>query len=256
VLSTDFLKKNNLKAFFITGTDTGVGKTIIAGAIAAYLREQGRSVGVMKPAETGCRPMTRDQAKKYAGGSTKCVGSELYPKDAAFLKEASGTDDPLDMICPYRFAEPLAPAVAAERAGTKIKIAHIKEKLNTIAAGRDCVIVEGAGGLMVPLYKKYLFLDLAAELGLPLVIVGRAGLGTINHTLLTVHAARSRGLKISGIILNHTSKSGGVAEDTNPAAIKALTGIKRVIPVRYIPGIKKDERTLAALGRELADTVS
>jgi dethiobiotin synthetase len=241
-----------MKGLFITGTDTGVGKTVIAGAIAAYLREQGKDVGVMKPAETGCRKMTSTQAKKYAGGSAKCVGSELYPVDAAFLKEASGSADPLDLICPYRFAEPLAPAVAAKRAGVKIKTALIRENLKVIAARHDFVIVEGAGGLMVPLYGKYLYLDLAAELDMRLVIVGRAGLGTINHTLLTLHAARSRGLKISGIILNNNSKSGGIAEDTNLGAIKSLSGIKRVYKTHHTPGIKEDRHALAGMGVALA----
>jgi dethiobiotin synthetase len=241
-----------MKGLFITGTDTGVGKTIVAGAIAAYLREQGRSVGVMKPAETGCRPMTSAQVIKYAGGRVKCVGSGLYPTDAAFLKEASGSADPLDLICPYRFAEPLAPAVAAERAGVKVRTALIKESLKAIEGGRDYVIVEGAGGLMVPLYKKYLYLDLAAELGLPLIIVGRAGLGTINHTLLTLHAARSRGLSVTGIVLNQGKKSAGVAEKTNLDAIKALSGIKRVYMAHYMPGIKKDSRALAGMGTALA----
>lgn len=224
------------EGLFITGTDTGVGKTVIAGAIAAYLRSHGKSVGVMKPAETGCK--MRD--------------GKVFPLDAAFLKKVSGSEDPLDMICPYRFLEPLAPAVAAERAGVKIKTALIEENLKAIAMGHDFVIVEGAGGLMVPLYKKYLFLDLAAELSLPLVIVGRAGLGTINHTLLTLHAARSRGLKVHGIILNRSSKAGGVAEETNPAAIRRLSGLNRVFPAPYMPGMKKDAADPTALGAELA----
>ena len=100
------------KSFFITGTDTGVGKTIVAGAIAAALRARGMKVGVMKPAETGCREKR----------------GELFPKDASFLKKVSGSEMPLDLICPYRFSEPLAPAIAAARAGAEIDLQLINKK--------------------------------------------------------------------------------------------------------------------------------
>lgn len=222
---------------FITGTDTGVGKTVVAGAMAAYLRAAGRSVGVMKPAETGCRT-GRDG---------------LVPVDAGLLMRASGTDDVLGAVCPYRFAEPLAPAVAASRAGRRIDTRLIVKIFRAIAAGHDLTLVEGAGGLMVPLSGKYLFLDLAAELGLPLVIVGRAGLGTINHTLLTVAAARERGLEVSGIILNHVQGGlSGPAVDTNPMTIKELSGVGRVFSMPYIPGAKRSRTSLARAGEELA----
>lgn len=222
---------------FITGTDTGVGKTIVAGAIVAYLKAQGLSVGVMKPAETGCREK----------------GGELYPVDAAYLKKISGSTDPLDTICPYRFAEPLAPAVAAKRAGKKINIELIKKRFKAIAEKHDAVIVEGAGGLMVPLSGQYLFLDLAAELGLPLVIVGRAGLGTINHTLLTLNTARERGLEISGIILNEARPEAGAAIETNPQVLKELGGTKRVFSLPYAPGGKSRPKNAFLLGNILAD---
>ncbi len=166
------------KGLFITGTDTGVGKTFVAGAIAAHLRSKGKSVGVLKPAETGCRER----------------GGELYPADAMLLKKAAGTDDPIELICPYIFSEPLAPAVAAKRAKVKINIGLIEEIYKMLSERHDFVIVESAGGLMVPLSGKYLNLDLAQALNLPVVIVGRAGLGTINHTMLTVTAARERNL--------------------------------------------------------------
>ena len=224
-------------SFFIIGTDTGVGKTVVAGAMAAYLRSKGMSVGVMKPAETGCRES----------------GGELYPVDAAYLKKISGSTDPLDTICPYRFSEPLAPAVAAKRAGKKINIELIKKRFNAIAESHDAVIVEGAGGLMVPLSGKYLFLDLAAELGLPLVIVGRAGLGTINHTLLTLNAAREREIEISGIILNQTRPESGAAFETNPQVLKELGGIKRVFGLPYSPGGKSRPKNALLLGKKLAD---
>ena len=213
------------KAFFITGTDTGVGKTIIAGAVACWHRSQGRSVGVMKPAETGCR----------------IKSGKLFPSDAAFLKRASGSKDSLEVICPYRFAEPLAPAIAARRAGKKIDVGVIKEIFGSIYSHNDISLVEGAGGIMVPLSAKYLFLDLAAELKLPLIIVGRAGLGTINHTVLTYNAAKARGLKISAIILNQSRKGpSGAAEETNARVIRKILGFERVYSTPFVPGAKRN----------------
>ncbi|MBI5191730.1 MAG: dethiobiotin synthase [Nitrospirae bacterium] len=228
---------NNLNGLFITGTDTGVGKTAVAGAIATYLRGQGGSVGVMKPVETGCRT--------GKGG--------LVPADAVFLRRVSGTDDVAGAVCPYRFAEPLAPWIAAKRAGKKINTRLIVKICRAIAAGHDMTVVEGAGGMMVPLDEKYLFLDLAAELGFPVVIVGRAGLGAINHTLLTVKAARERNIEISGIILNHDRRGpGGAAESTNPEAIRELSGVARVFSMQYMPGIKRSAKALDDAGKDLA----
>ena len=214
-----------MKSFFITGTDTGVGKTIVAGAIAAAMLARGLRVGVMKPAETGCRDKR----------------GELIPSDAIFLKKASVSDIPLDIICPYRFSEALAPAIAAKRAGVKIDLRVIKRNFEHIRAKNDVVLVEGAGGLMVPLSGEKLYIDLASELGLPLIIVARAGLGTINHTLLTVAAARARKIKISAIILNQSRKNKeDAASLTNPEAVKDYSGIKAVYSLPFVKGIKKD----------------
>jgi dethiobiotin synthetase len=239
-----------MKSFFITGTDTGVGKTIVAGAIAAALSARGMKVGVMKPAETGCREKR----------------GELFPADAAFLKRASGSEIPLDIICPYRFSEPLAPAIAAQNLDSRLnhsgmtkrtKMAErvridlrvIKRNFEIIRAGSDAVLVEGAGGLMVPLAGKKLYLDLLAELGLPLIIVARAGLGTINHTLLTVGAAKARKIEISAIILNQSRKNKpDAATLTNPEAIMRLTGIKRVYSIPFLPGIGKNMALLKKAG--------
>ncbi|MGA2193105.1 MAG: dethiobiotin synthase [Nitrospirota bacterium] len=235
-----------MESFFITGTDTGVGKTIVAGAIAAYLRSEGRSVGVMKPVETGCRELRPAEGLRYPG-------LDLFPADAAFLKRVSGTKTPLHTICPYTFTEPLAPAVAAGRTGAKIDLALLKRRFHEIADEHELTLVEGSGGLMVPLWNKYLYLDLAAELGLPLVIVGRGGLGSINHTILTINAAKARGIKISAIILNqNTAADPGTAGETNPEIIRKISGIKRIIRLPYRPAVKKNAASLAALGKELA----
>jgi len=224
-------------SLFVTATDTGVGKTVVAGAIAYALRGMGVDVGVMKPAESGC----------------KAAAGRLVPADATFLKRVSGSDDPVELICPYRFAEPLAPAVAAKRAGIEIEIGLIRERFQYIASRHGSTIVEGAGGLMTPLSGGYLYLDLAADLGLPVVIVAPAGLGAINHTLLTYNAVRSRGLEVHAIILNRRRPGAqGLAELTNPDVIRELTGLDRVFTLPYAAGVKRSLRAVGALADALS----
>jgi len=200
----------NLQGIFITGTDTGVGKTFVAAGLAAALREQGINVGVMKPAETGCR-------------LRKGV---LIPQDALKLIKAGGVDDPLDLVNPYRFSAPLAPAIAAGREGKKVEIRKIVSAYRTLAGKHAYMLVEGAGGIMVPLTGKHQYLDLASLLNLPVLVVARPGLGTINHTLLTIMALRSQRLRVAGIVINHLSKQRpGLAERTGPRVIERLSGV-------------------------------
>lgn len=219
------------KGIFITGTDTGVGKTYVACGIAAELRLQGISVGVMKPAETGCR---RRQGM-------------LVPADALALAKAAGADDPIDLINPYRFVEPLAPAVAAERAGTAISLAVVLKAYRKLALRHPFMIVEGAGGIMVPLTARKTFLDLAERLALPVLIVARPGLGTINHTLLTVEALLRRSIPVAGICINDgAGHRSGIAERTNPAVIAQMT------PVSLFPLVRHGETNFADLASRLA----
>ncbi len=188
----------NLKpTIFITGTDTGVGKTVVAGAIAAALRARGVDVGVMKPLESGC-------ARR---------NGRLLPADALLLRRLAGSGAPLDLVCPYRFAAPLAPALAAEEEGVQPRLAVIQEAFAELARRHQVVLVEGAGGLLVPALPSAqppgpgqgLFMaDLARALSARLLIVARNRLGTINHTLLTLHYARTSGLAVAGVVLNST----------------------------------------------------
>ncbi len=207
------------KGIFITGTDTGVGKTYVAAGIACRLASTGMDIGVMKPAETGCR--TRD--------------GKLIPSDALSLMQAAGSRDPLSLVNPYRFREALAPAVAAGIGRRRISVKRILAAFNELSTRHEFMIVEGAGGIMVPLWKDYLYLDLAQALRLPVVIVARPGLGTINHTLLTVAALRERGIAVRGIVINYCKRWGpGQAEKTNPRIIGKLSGtpILGVVPYR------------------------
>lgn len=215
-----------MKGIFITGTDTGVGKTYVGAGLAAALRENGIDVGVMKPAETGCLRQK----------------GVLVPRDALKLIKAGRVNDPLDLVNPYRFREPLAPAVAAARAGKRIVIRRIVSAFRILARKHDCMLVEGAGGIMVPLTTGRQYLDLAGILNLPVLVVARPGLGTINHTLLTVMALRSRRLRIAGIVINHhAKKSPGLAERTGPRVIERLSGVPVIGHVKYG---QKDVRTI------------
>ncbi|HYC24371.1 MAG TPA: dethiobiotin synthase [Candidatus Bathyarchaeia archaeon] len=173
--------------WLVTGTDTGVGKTYVACGLVRALRARGRRVAVRKPAETGCE--RRDGV--------------LHPADAAALREAVGGAETLEAICPIRLEEPLAPAVAAARAGRSIEPRSLVESCRRAGATADVLIIEGAGGLLVPLATDYSFADLADELAAGLIVVVGARLGAINHARLTVETARARGLAVEGYVVNH-----------------------------------------------------
>jgi dethiobiotin synthetase len=202
--------KTLVSGIFITGTDTGVGKTFFACGLAALLKESGYKVGVMKPVETGC-----DEG-----------GGKLVPQDAVALKEASGCELPLEQICPYQFREPLAPSVAAEREGARIDIDYLMSGYSEISAMHDITIVEGAGGLLVPLLPSYTNADFAKVLKLPLIVVAANKLGAINHLLLTVEHASCKGLSVWGYILNRVSDVKSLAAETNREVLSALTGVQ------------------------------
>ncbi|HWB54145.1 MAG TPA: dethiobiotin synthase, partial [Tepidisphaeraceae bacterium] len=194
-----------IPGLFITGTDTGVGKTLIAGAISAYLRSRGRRVAVCKPVATGC--VTRREG--------------LVSEDAEFLAHHADANFPLHIICPQRYVEPLAPAVAAEREKRPLDWQAIAQSLRQMSADSEIMIVEGVGGILVPMDNKHTVLDMVKWLSLPTVIVARAGLGTINHTLLTIQALKSAGASIAGVIINqYPAETPGVAEETNPRQIE------------------------------------
>ncbi len=175
-----------MRDFFITGTDTGAGKTAVAGGIAGAFMSMGYDVGIMKPVQSGC--LEKD--------------GKLLSGDADFMMKAAGIKDEYDLVCPVRLSHPLCPSVAAELEGKKIDIDVIMKAYHTLSRRHEILIVEGAGGIAVPLYDDFLICDLIRTLDIPLVIVAKAGLGTINHTLLTVEYARSKNLRIIGIMIN------------------------------------------------------
>lgn len=204
-IQSPMLRPIPIPGLFITGTDTEVGKTVIAGAVADWFRRRRIRVGVCKPAGTGC----------------KRVREGLVSEDAEFLAYCADAEAPLDIICPQRFAEPLAPAVAAERAGRPLDWEAIDRALREIAGQSDVLIVEGIGGLMVPMDRKFLVRDVIRWLGLAAVVVARPGLGTINHTLLTLGGLREAKIPIAGVVINrYPTDSASVAEETNLSMIE------------------------------------
>lgn len=195
------------RGIFVTGTDTGVGKTIVAATLARLLRINGVKVGVMKPVTSGCR----------------VVAGKPVSDDAMLLSQAAGTGLSED-VAPYCLREALAPAEAAKIDGIRIDFSAIKEAFVRLASSYDYVIVEGAGGLMVPLSGGLLVADLARQLELPLLVVARPGLGTINHTVLTCFAAQQMGLQVAGVIINGMPEQPGLAEKSAPHQIGSLCG--------------------------------
>jgi dethiobiotin synthetase len=199
----------------VTGTDTGVGKTVVAAAIILGLRQMGiRAVG-FKPVESGLAPET--------------------PADSEVLAVASSVDLPLARPL-LRLAEPLAPAVAAERAGLALDPQAVEERIAALRAAGHFLVVEGAGGVCVPLAWGYTILDLAARLGLQAVVVSRAGLGALNHVVLTVEALKRRDIPVRGVVLNARGEPPDLAEATNPAALeRLLPGLNVVTVPRHAP---------------------
>ncbi|MFN8641732.1 MAG: dethiobiotin synthase [Candidatus Binatia bacterium] len=197
------------RCFLITGTDTGIGKTTVASALAAALRRRGIDVGVMKPAETGC-------ALDAQGG--------LRPADAERLRWFAGRSDPLDTVCPIRLRDPLAPALAARREGMVVDLERIVALVERFRATCELGLVEGAGGLLVPLAGAATFADLAARCRLPLLVVVGNRLGCINHAALTVRWARAAGLTIAGYVINTLQPEPDLAMRTNVELLEEVLG--------------------------------
>jgi dethiobiotin synthetase len=222
---------------FVTGTDTGVGKTVVSTVIAAALAARGCRVGVVKPVETGCRS---------AGGT-------LVPVDALALAAAAGDPAPLEIVCPYRLPDPLAPALAAERAGVAIDVDALAEHVRRRAAGVDVLLVEGAGGLLVPLTRRESFADLARRLDARLLVVVGSRLGAINHALLTLEVLTTRGLTLAGYVVNRLGPRDDLVVATNEDLLRSLTPARCLGTLPWTPDAAELLATLRA-GGPAADT--
>ena len=214
---------NELRGLFVVGTDTGVGKTRVAAAIARSAFVAGRRVGVLKPLATGC---------VRRGESWQCEDTDL-------LIEAVGGGIAAERVTPLAFSEPLAPSVAARRAGAPLEHSRVerlvREALAWWALRAELMVVEGVGGLLCPLTEGTTVADLAVALDYPLLIVARRGLGTLNHTLMTVEAAFWRGLRVAGIVLNSAlPEADPLASSTNAEELaRRLPGVAILAEVEY-----------------------
>jgi len=208
------------KGIFITGTDTGVGKTVVACGIALQLKSQGINIGYFKPFQ--------------------CAG-----KDAEIIKQACNLDDPLDMMNPYNSKLPLAPYKAFKR----MSIEKILDAYNELRKRHEFIIVEGAGGLLVPIKKDYLMSDLAVELNLPLLIVSRATLGTINHTLLTVGQAEALGIRVKGIVMNN--KGVNKSDISTTANANIIAEFSKIPILGIIPKCKNNKEAVNCASRAI-----
>jgi dethiobiotin synthetase len=207
-----FNNNKKKKVVFITGTDTGVGKTFIATQLVKGFQNLNYKVGYFKPIETGCDPICND-----VFNVTQLTGQMF---DEAIV---------------YSFHEPAAPYSAEQKEKKKIDIQKIKNRFEKLKSKYEFLVVEGAGGLLVPITKQngkiFTYLDLIKELNTPVIIVARASLGTINHSVLTLRCLQNENIQINGIILNKYPPKPNWVEKTNPDIIKEMGGISKVITI-------------------------
>lgn len=206
-----------MRGFFVTGTGTEVGKTVVAAALANELRRGGASVAVFKPAVTGL--------------------DDPGETDHALLRRASGSNQTDEEIAPYRYGPPASPHLAAAMAGEEIDPGRLRAAAQRAADAAEMLVCEGVGGLLVPLARRlagamrhqganYLVRDLAVDLGLPLVVAASPGLGTINHTLLTIEAAREADLTVAAVVLTPWPEEPGPIERSNQETIEDLGEVR------------------------------
>ncbi len=200
------------RGWFVTGTDTAVGKTVAGCAIARGLRSLGVDLGVMKPAETGVGPDG--------------------PLDAIALRQAAGVEDPIDEICPQQFELPAAPNVAAAAEGRTVDLDAITSGFEKLAARHETMLVEGAGGLLVPVTDDLDMAGLAKRLELDVILVARMALGTINHTLLTLNELERRGLTLAGVVLCEADGPLSAADEANFAHLRSELGARVLAEIR------------------------
>jgi dethiobiotin synthetase len=217
-----------LRGLFVTGTDTGVGKTIVAAAVCAALAARGERVAAFKPVVTGL--------DEEPGA---------WPRDHELLAQVASAGQAPDGVAPLTFGPPVSPHYAAELAGAAIEPLELAAAARAAAAEADALVCEGVGGLLVPLTPGYLIRDFALDLDLPLLVVARPGLGTINHTLLTLEAARTAGLEVAAVVLTPWPDEPTGIERSNRETIESLGGL----PVWSLAVTAPDD--LAAAGAAL-----
>jgi len=210
------------RGLFITGTDTGVGKTFVAAGLARCLKDRGFDPGVLKPVETGCA-LRR---------------GKRIPRDGSFLKYMAGATEPIEEIVPYRLAAPLAPQVAAEREGIRIQTRRLQSAFRAISSRHPFTLVEGAGGILVPVTRKATMVDLMKQFKLPVLLVSRIGLGTLNHTLLTLYYLAQNGIPVAGVVLNDPDGCRDLSARSNPSTLAQWSSAPIMGSIPYGKGVK------------------
>lgn len=225
-----------MMAFFITGTDTEIGKSFVATTLALLFKGEGLDVGMMKPVASGCI----------------WVEGRMVSEDVLLFKEVVGIDNDLELVTPYPLQRPLAPSIAAMKEGVEIDFERIGERFNALLKKHSLLIVEGVGGVMTPLGKGRTVADLIGYLGIPTILVVGARLGAINHTLLSLSVLKDKGILIKGIIINHFRPNEGEAEKTLCEELKRLTEAPILGEVPFCEGGRPTEMALdRAIIREL-----
>jgi len=233
-----------MNGLFITGTDTDIGKTALSALLLAELRRRNINAAPMKPAQTGCCKATTGTRQKALGNSDapSCLlphASCLTVPDLDYSLSMAGMEvdsATYKNMAPYTFEPACSPHLAAEMAGTEIDISEIVIAARTLAKEYDFIIAEGAGGIMVPLNRRETMLDLMQALKLPIIIATRPGLGTINHTLLSIRALRSDGLDIAGVVfVASTPNEPGLIEDDNRGTIEHFGKVPILGTIPYCP---------------------
>lgn len=211
-----------VRGLFITGTDTGVGKTVVTAAILAWLRQQGHNVGVMKPIETGV--------------DAEC--SSAANSDALFLMECGGIEDELSEVCPIRLKPAASPYQAARIENRTIEPASLLAAYRKLAGKYDWMLVEGVGGVRVPITRETGVLELMREVGLPALVVSRYQLGTLNHTLMTLEVLKQNQIPVMGVVFNQTGpEETDAIEREAPRLIEELAGVKVLGEMPFIDPI-------------------
>ena len=217
---------SNSRGIFVTATDTGVGKTLVTAALVAHLTQRGIDVGVMKPIETGVSRSNKAQS------------------DGARLRRAAGSHDPMAEVCPYVFRLPVVPLSAARAEGTTVRVATIMRTFRTLQSRHEVLLVEGVGGVHVPVTWSLDISDIIYQMKFSAIVVGRSGLGGINHALMTLHALRRRKIPIVALVLNqrrpvHT-KTARMQEQTTVTLLRRLAKVPVVGPLPYSPSVNRN----------------
>ena len=224
----------HMKAYFITGTDTGVGKTAITAGIAGSMRKIGIDVGVMKPIATGAPQKTGFKSS-----------------DVSILAEASGIKDPEDLINPVFLPMPVSPYDASKLLSLPIDMSQILAKFTKLFSMHQVLLIEGIGGLMTPITTKLFVADMIKAMGVETIIVTRATLGTLNHTAMTCRLCKEYGIKIKGLVINNFDEKGTAAEKNAPATLYEITGIDIIGIVPFIKDYQKTDMMIETVGKKI-----